>query len=214
MNYLKKGLSRVSAFVFTIILNQLGGAQTGLTFEAFTGMDSVIMTFLRTWKVGGGSVALVKDGSLVYSKGFGYIDFSRSVPADPNNLYRIASISKPVTSLAIMKLVEEGKLSLSQKVFGAGQLLDDNYYLEEISDPRIYDITVTHLLEHTSGWDRNVPYGPFRHCDPAFFPLTVTEVEGEPNPVGDSTLIRFNLHHGLNYAPGTHYSYSNIGYLV
>src|SRR4249919_569051 len=111
MYNLKKGLSRFSALNFMLFLKMFASAQTGINFDAFMGMDSVILTFMRTWKIGGGSAALVKDGSLVYSKGFGYSDFARTVPADPNTLYRIASISKPVTSLAIMKLVEEGRLS-------------------------------------------------------------------------------------------------------
>jgi CubicO group peptidase (beta-lactamase class C family) len=214
MDLLKKHFRRTTVLLFLFALTALTRAQTGIDFETFRGADSVISSFMKTWHLGGGSVAIVKDGNLIYNKGFGYSDMERTIPAEPNSLYRIASISKPITSLAIMKLVEEGYLGLQDKVFGPGRLIQDPYYLNAIADPRIYEITVEELLNHTSGWDSSIPYGPFPHCDPPFFPLYVTEAAAEPNPVGDSTLIRFKLGNGLQHDPGSSYSYSNVGFLV
>jgi CubicO group peptidase (beta-lactamase class C family) len=173
-----------------------------------------VTAFMDQWNIPGGSVAIAKHGRLIYSRGFGFADRSRSIPCGPDNLFRIASVSKPVTSIAIMKLQEEGKLSLTDTVFGEGRLLDDPYYLSVIRDQRIYDITVQQLLEHTAGWDRNKKTDGYSHSDPAFFPLHVTNTEDEPNPVGDSTLVRFSLRKGLHHEPGKKFSYSNVGYLV
>jgi len=129
-------------------------------------------------------------------------------------VYRIASVSKPVTSIAIMNLVEKGKLNLTDTVFGYGKLLGDCYYLDVISDQRIYNITVRNLMEHSAGWNRSQPMDGFDHNDAPFFPMHVTEVEDAPNPVGDTTLIRFSLRRGLQYDPGTAYAYSNVGFLI
>src|SRR5690606_15242725 len=130
------------------------------------------------------------------------------------HLYRIASVSKPITGIAIMKLVENNQLSLSDTVFGSNRIITDPYYLNAITDSRIYNITDKQLLEHTAGWDRNIPCDGKTHCDPIGFPLHVTATLGEPNPVGDSALIKFLITKGLNYTPGATYAYSNIGYLV
>lgn len=190
------------------------GAQTGYYLPEFEGADEAITAFMKKWRLTGGSVAIAKEGKLIYNRGFGYSDRNLTRHTRPDDQYRIASISKPVTAAAIMKLADIGQLDLDARVFGSGGILTDHYYLEVVNDQRIYDITVRHLLEHTAGWDRSVPYGPFSHCDAPFFPLYVTEAFDAPNPVGDSTLIRFKLGAGLHYAPGTHYAYSNVAYLV
>jgi CubicO group peptidase (beta-lactamase class C family) len=175
-------------------------------------VDQQINDFMLQWQINGGEVVITKDGKTIYDKAFGYSDNAKETPVKPDNLFRIASVSKPITSMGIMKLVEQGKLSLDEKVFG--NILDQDYYLSAITDKRIYEITVKELLEHTSGWDRNVGVDGYDHSDPAFFPLHVTAEMNEPNPVGDSTLVKFLLKKGLNNDPGTHYAYSNVGYLV
>jgi CubicO group peptidase (beta-lactamase class C family) len=132
----------------------------------------------------------------------------------PYHLLRVASISKTVTALAIMKLVEDGKLSLSHKVFGPEGYLNGPAYTKEIRDSRLYDVTVQHLLEHSAGWDRNANCDGYDGCDPIDFPTHVAEVMHVANPVGDSTIIRFMLRQGLAFAPGARFAYSNVGYLV
>jgi CubicO group peptidase (beta-lactamase class C family) len=132
----------------------------------------------------------------------------------PYHLLRVASVSKPITALAIMKLVEQGRLSLAGKVFGPQGYLRSPYYTRAITDQRMYDITVQQLLEHTAGWDRLVGCDGYAGCDPVDFPLHVAQALKAPTPVADSTLVRFLVSKGLNFAPGTRYAYSNVGYLV
>jgi CubicO group peptidase (beta-lactamase class C family) len=189
-------------------------AQTGVAVPALAHCDETMQQFMSRWGVLGASVALSKDGKLVYERAFGYADVARTVPLQPYHLLRVASVSKSVTALAIMKLMEEGQLSLTHKVFGPEGYLNAPAYIQEIKDPRLYQVTVQNLLEHTGGWDRTIGCDGYGGCDPIDFPTHVAEVMHAPNPVGDSTIIRYMLRQGLNFAPGTRYAYSNIGYLV
>jgi CubicO group peptidase (beta-lactamase class C family) len=177
-------------------------------------IDALIKNFMDEWDIPGASYAIAQKGTMVYNNALGYADRTQGLEARPDDVYRIASVSKPVTSIAIMNLVEKGKLSLSDRVFGFNALLQDPYYLNVIADPRIYAITVQNLLEHTAGWNRSLPTDGYSHSDAPFFPLHVTMMEGAVNPVGDSTLIRFSLRRGLQFSPGTAHAYSNLGYLI
>jgi CubicO group peptidase (beta-lactamase class C family) len=202
--------------LFTFLLGLLGLrslAQTGVAVPALAPCDASMQQFMQRWKVLGASVALAKDGKLVYERAFGYADVARTVPMQPYHLLRVASLSKSVTALAIMKLVEEGTLSLSHPVFGPQGYLGASY-TREIRDARLYRVTVQQLLEHTAGWDRSIGCDGHGTCDPVEFPTYVAATMGVPNPVGDSTLIRYMLRQGLNFEPGTRFAYSNTGYLV
>ncbi|HEX8328926.1 MAG TPA: serine hydrolase domain-containing protein [Hymenobacter sp.] len=204
-------------FLLTLLLGLLwlkSAAQTGIVVPELAHCDESMQQFMRKWNVLGASVAITKDGQLAYERAFGYATAERNVPMQPYHLLRVASISKTVTALAVMKLVEEGQLSLSHKVFGAEGYLQGASYLREMRDPRLRDITVQHLLEHSAGWDRNAGCDGYEGCDPIDFPTHVAQVMRVPNPVGDSTIIRYMLRQGLSFAPGTRFAYSNVGYLV
>ena len=170
--------------------------------------------FMQRWEITGASVAFGWQGRLVYARAFGYADQAHTQPLQPYHLLRVASVSKPITALAIMKLVEQGRLDLGGKAFGPQGYLRSAYYTRAITDQRIYDITVQQLLEHTAGWDRRIGCDGYPGCDPVDFPLHVAKTLKAPTPVGDSTLVRFLLGKGLNFAPGTRYAYSNAGYLI
>lgn len=189
-------------------------AQTGVAVPALAHCDATVQQFMQRWQVLGASVALAKDGKLVYERAFGYADVARTTPMQPYHLLRVASLSKSVTALAIMKLVEEGKINLSHSVFGPEGYLGAAAYTQEIRDARLYRITVQQLLEHTAGWDRSIGCDGQGSCDPVEFPTHVAAVMGVANPVGDSTLIRYMLRQGLQFEPGARFAYSNTGYLV
>ncbi|RZK19294.1 MAG: class A beta-lactamase-related serine hydrolase, partial [Hymenobacter sp.] len=203
--------------LFTFLLGLLGLrslAQTGVAVPALAHCDATVQQFMQRWQVLGASVALAKEGKLVYARAFGYADVARTTPLQPHHLLRVASLSKSVTALAIMKLVEEGKISLAHPVFGPEGYLGAATYTHEIRDARLYRITVQQLLEHTAGWDRSIGCDGQGSCDPVEFPTHVAAAMGVANPVGDSTLIRYMLRQGLNFEPGTRFAYSNTGYLV
>ena len=89
---------------------------TGTARSEFAGFDAWMKQFMTEHNVPGGALAIVQDGKLVYSRGFGWADREGKEPVPPDALFRIASVSKPITAVAILRLVEQGKLSLDDKV--------------------------------------------------------------------------------------------------
>lgn len=83
---------------------------------------SIIPGLMSKWSIPGRVVGLVKDEKLVYVEGFGVADKTTGSKPGPASLFRIASLSKPVTAAAVLKLVEDGLLSLDDKPF---VMLDD-----------------------------------------------------------------------------------------
>jgi len=172
----------------------------------FAGVEKTINSFLRYWSIAGASVAVSKDGKLAFARGFGYADTCTKQEVQPYNLFRVASISKLVTAVGIMKLHEEGRISMDDKVFGPGGILNDPYFSNP-KDPRVYDITVAHLLSHESGWTP-------RYGDQMFMPVLIAEKMGVKPPVDAKTIVRFALDKRLHYTPGAGRSYSNLGYTI
>lgn len=174
--------------------------------EGFTRYDEQVQAFMKKWNIVGASVAIAKEGKLIYAKGYGYADTSLKIPTQPFNKFRIASISKLVTATAIMKLQEEGKLSVNDRVFGLEGILNDSCYCEA-RDKRAYDITVAHLLGHEGGWSQ-------KFGDQMFMPQVVARQMNTSLPVDLNTIIRFALGKRLHFTPGTGRSYSNLGYSI
>jgi len=170
-------------------------------------IDSNVVRMMQLLEIKGASVAICKDGRLVYAKGFGYADEEQNVKVQPYHVFRLASVSKLITAVAIMKLVEERKLSLDDKVFGEKGILNDKMFLK-INDPRMKDIEVMHLLQHTGGWRNR-----FR-ADPLFRTLEIAQYMKVKPPADINTLIQFMLSESMIAAPGDFYDYSNFGYCV
>ena len=213
------GIFALTIFVLPIF------AQTGIPVGSMSQCDTQMQTFLTNYQIPGATFAIAKNGKLIYVRAFGTANRAGTEATLPHHMFRIASISKPITSIAIMKLVENGQLSLSDKPFGPGGILNvDPYFANaNITDTRVYNITIQNLLEHTAGWNRDLPMSPnplppypwgFGSSDPISFPLHVTQTLGEPNPVTRRAMIKFSIQRGLNFTPGTAHNYSNIGYLV
>lgn len=173
------------------------------TLAAF---ERTISTFLRRWEIAGASVAVARDGKLVYAKGFGLADKESGLPVEPYSRFRIASISKLITAVAIMKLQEEGKLSVNDRVFGVDGILNDSIFSHP-RDKRVFSITIAHLLSHEGGWTT-------RWGDHMFMPMIVASEMGVSPPVDTKTIVRFALGKYLHFTPGTGKSYSNLGYAI
>src|SRR3712207_4969193 len=80
---------------------------TGAAVPGMESFDRVIPLLMRQWGIPGGAVAVVKDGRLVYARGYGYADVAAKQPVQPDALFRIASVSKPITAAAVLKLRSE-----------------------------------------------------------------------------------------------------------
>src|SRR5687767_1137905 len=94
-------------------------SQIPISGAAVPGMgsyDQIISDLMRKYAIPGGAVAVLRDGKLIYARGFGYANVESKTPVQPDALFRLASVSKPITGVAIMKLVEDGKLRLDDRV--------------------------------------------------------------------------------------------------
>lgn len=169
--------------------------------------DTMISDLMRKHRTPGLALAVTDQGRLVYHQGYGIADFATDEPVRSQSLFRIASISKPITAVAILQLVEQGKLDLDDKVF---EVLDYEAQIEasESFDERQRDITIRHLLQHRGGWDRNASF------DAMFQSVRFAQQFDVPAPADRATIIRAMLGVKLDFDPGEKYAYSNYGYCL
>lgn len=174
-------------------------------------VDTQMEQLFARYQIPGASIAVAYRGEFVYQRGYGLAVTETSTPATPQTLYRIASISKPVTAVAVLKLFEnELPQVLSRKVFGPDGLLPDAAYPEFANpkDPRVLDITLRDLLQHTSGWGAS-------DYDPQYDLVDIAKTMNVEAPAPARTVIAYMLQQRmLDEAPGTEFHYSNFGYNV
>lgn len=180
---------------------------TGLHEPGLESFDRMMLAFLAEHKLPGAALAVGKDGRLVYARGFGYANVDKKEPVQPAALFRIASVSKPVTAVAVLQLVERGKLRLEDKAFSLLKLAP---HLEAGArpDPRLGRITVLELLRHTAGWDRDKSF------DPIARPWDIAKALNIRPPVRPEHIVRYVMGRPLDFDPGERHAYSNVGYLV
>lgn len=181
---------------------------TGQALPHLSQFDRLMTAFMAEQKPLGASLAIAFRGRLVYAKGFGHADLERQDQVEPTNLFRLASLSKPVTAAAVMKLVEQGKVDLDQPLIpelGLTFLSDDP---RQWADPRLAQITPRQCLQHTAGFDKAISGDVLaqshrvRHELNREFPLKIDD------------LLRFALSRPLDFPPGQRYAYANVGYLL
>lgn len=147
-------------------------------------IDEAIRQEMRRLHIPGLSLAIVRDGRVVKTEGYGMANLELKVPSRPETVYKIGSVSKQFLAAAILLLVQEGRLRLDDRI---------SQYLDGTPEPW-REITLRHLLTHTSGMARE---------SPAF--STLRERANEEILKGAYSLP-------LLFAPGERYAYSNLGY--
>jgi len=182
---------------------------SGAAVSGLGPFDQSVRDLMRKYTIPGGAVALARDGKLIYARGFGYADVENKTPVQPDALFRIASVSKTLTSAAVMKLVEDGKLTLDDRV--APLIAHLTPAPGATVDPRWEQITIRHLLDHEGGWDRTKPNGGF---DPIDRPAIAAAAVGAPAPASSETLIRYMKGMPLDFNPGEKFAYSNFGFII
>ncbi len=138
----------------------------------------------------GAAVIVVKDGSVVYRKGFGRANLELQVPIRPENVFEIGSVTKQFTAVAVMMLVEEGKLALDDDV---------RKHIPDFPDKGV-KITVEHLLTHTSGV-------PSYTGLPAWLKLWRQDMS-------PAEILALTKDLPLEFPPGTEFRYNNTGYTM
>ena len=164
-------------------------------------IQSKVDAYMGAQGLPGLSIAISRKGKLVFARGYGMADTGAGVIMSPRHQLRNASVSKAMTGLAVMKLVEQGQLSLGDKVFGPGELLGTTYGTMPYSN-RVRNITVRHLLTHTSGWSNTNGSGDVQ--DPMFMSFN-----------NQSDVIDHMIDtRGVASSPGSTYEYLNFGFCV
>lgn len=165
--------------------------------------------YLAASATAGGALAVTYGGRLVYARGFGYADTALRIPVQPDSLFRIGSISKPVTAMTALRLAQDGRLRLDAPIVPL--LGPDVIPANSIADARWNQITIRHLMQHAGGWDAAATFDPL-------LSYTVIEALGLSlplrQPLGVDDVIRFMVRQPLQFTPGTRYAYSNFGMML
>ena len=169
------------------------------------GFDKIVKDYMTYWGLKGVSLSVMRNDSLLFSKGFGIAD--NNVPMEPGHILRMASVSKLVTAVGIMVLQERGQLTLKDQVFGPGGILDDSLFNAAIKDTLYYKITVEDLLRHKGGFSK-------KGGDPMFSTRWIMMQNRWKEVPTKEKLTVVQLKRPLAFEPGTWQDYSNYGYLA
>ena len=172
--------------------------------EELAGLDKKVTSFMRQWHIKGASLSIMRNDSLLYSKGYGWADEAEEVKMEPSHILRMASVSKLITAVGIMVLQERDSLNIKDTVFGPSGILNDSLFNKLIKDKNYHKITVEHLLRHQGGFPR----------DPLFSSRDVmTQLRLNHAPEKED-FYKVVLNRPVRFEPGSWQRYSNFGYLL
>jgi CubicO group peptidase (beta-lactamase class C family) len=181
-----------------------------------TSFDDAMLGFMKAHGITCGSLAVTTGGRLV--KTSGYTVSSRWLPVgsdlvQPTSLFRIASITKPITATAISRLAQEGRLDLDAPI---GSLVDLTPLPGWTGTEHLDQVTLRFVLEHRGGWGDPSVTG----FDPMFADNTIADAVAQAFgttrtlPVTQRQIIQYNSGRALDNTPGQTFAYSNYGYLL
>ncbi len=217
------GLAQTKSLQTTSILEVGTAASVGMSDERLWWIDTMCTEAIKASQVPGIVALVARKGTIVYHKAFGFADNTLEKVMEPDAIFRIASQTKAITATAVMMLWEEGRFNLDDNIskfipeFGKALVLDSLYSDGTYTSlATANEITIRHLLTHTSG----IGYGEIDK-DPRFQIIYrdagITDLfTTEKITIAESVraLARLPLHHG----PGEGYTYSEgldvLGYFV
>ncbi len=211
--------SRAAGFVAGVLLTTAVTAETspdlpitGEPVPSHADFDRQFSELLVRYDIPGAAVAIMKGDEIVFSRGYGWADVEENKPVEPGSLFRIAGVSTVFTAAAVLKLVENGKLSLDQRAFSV--LKDLEPRKGQLPDLGLHYITVENVLQMTGGWDdKDKRTGGL---DPMFgdWPRLIPETLNGQFPASCALTARYKMGRPLQFKPGTHYAYSDFEYCV
>ena len=205
-------LTVVRVGIQILLVSALESAHAGLpgsgpVVPELAPLEQAMTNFMNSFQYSAGTLALMKDSKLVLRTGFGWRDTNKTMVIHPDNLFRLASVSKTITDVAIHKLVNAGQLSYSTTIYSYLGITPTGGVL---GDTRITNITVQHLLDHQGGWDSGVsPVG-----DPVFSTIQISTELGLNYPAQPTNVISWMFAKPLDFAPGSQTVYANFGYQI
>jgi CubicO group peptidase (beta-lactamase class C family) len=159
------------------------------TSEKYDLIDKLMNTYAAYHKFNG-TVLVAERGHVFYKKGFGFANAEWEMPNEPDTKMRLGSMTKPFTAVVVLKLVQQGKLDLFEPI---------KTYLPEYPKPASEQITLHHLLTHSSGIPNFTSGSEYRK--------TIMRHKHTPEE-----LVRLFSDLPLEFAPGEKFAYSNSGY--
>ena len=155
-----------SAIDFSVGFNLTVEAEDGSTQtysvsqeSSFAALDAAIQQVMTDNNAPSMQLAITKDEKLVYQAQYGYADLNSTEMVTDDSVYRLASVSKTITAVTILKMAQDGLLDFNDTVFGTNGILGMDFGTPPYKT-NIENITVRHLLDHTSGFT-NTPNDPF-----------------------------------------------------
>jgi N-acyl-D-amino-acid deacylase len=182
---------------------------TGAADANLAPFDKLLTEFVAENELPGAAVAVTRGGRLVYARGFGHANVEKKLPVQPDSLFRIASVSKPITAAAVMMLADDGKVKLGDPVLKYVKLKPAAPAGARF-DGRWEKVTIRQCLQHTGGWDRDRKGG----FDPIGIPRRISQALALAGPPTPDDIVRYMLGRALDFGPGEKMVYSNLGYLV
>ncbi|WP_336205422.1 serine hydrolase domain-containing protein [Nonomuraea sp. LPB2021202275-12-8] len=175
---------------------------SGVVPSQLAGFDTALKTFIAQRGITSAQLAVAKNGKILLARGYGsYARGGVTKTVQPTSLFRIASLSKSITAAAVARLAQDGKLTLGTPVT---KLLG----LSATADPRLANVTLWRLLQHTGGWDRDAS------LDQLWADHTISAALDAPLPIGHDEIMEYATARKLDFTPGSRYAYSNYGYML
>ena len=202
-------LRPLAAFIVLALVTVAARAEpAGVALPGLERYDEFMTDLIRRWDIAGASLVVARKDKLLLARGYGLANKEGNLPVEPASLFRLASLSKTITAVAVLRLVQDGRVRLDDKVVPI--LGEQGPHPERIADARVNDITVRHLLQHSGGFNRA------RSGDVMFLPgaAEAAKRQGGPLPPNCPAILRDTLERKLDFTPGAHYAYSNIGYCI
>jgi len=218
------GFSQTKSLKNSLPLVESTPESVGMSSERMARMDNIFQNSVNQNEVPGVAAIVIRNGKIIYHKSFGMADNQRNKSLKKDDIFRIASMSKAITSTAVMMLWEEGKFQLDDPIskyipeFKNPTLVkyfsfrDSSY----ITEPAKSEITIRHLLSHTSGLGYGEIDGDERF-KAMYKKAGITDLfTTESIKIGESVkkLAKLPLHHN----PGEKYTYSEgldvLGYFI
>lgn len=161
--------------------------------SALPAVDAIMKQYAEKNHYPGFAYGIVVDGNLIHSSAIGYSNLEKQIKATPRSAFRVASMSKSFTAMAIVQLRDQGKLNLDEPVAKYIPELAKQQYLSPDAPP----ITIRHLLTHAAGFPEDNPWGDRQLA------------------IGDSSFTRM-IEDGISMSnsPGIAYEYSNLGFAM
>lgn len=222
MKNLKTRMRRLSVFLILTASCQWAthAAASGLSVQGrpvpeLAHIEPLVQDWMSEADMDAAVIGIMRHDRIVYLRGFGWLNEEFGIPMIENATVRLASVVKPMTAAAIRELIRDPAvdLQLNSRAFDLGQ--SDGGVLNlapwpSPGDARLQNVTIRNMLGHKPGWDRSLDHvGDLtsKECD-------IAEEMDVSSPPGRTNTMRWILGQPLHHDPGTHYQYSNEGYMA